>query len=294
MTTELIRTTLSANLEGRDFVIGDLHGAYAAFEFALKNLNFDKKKDRMFSVGDLVDRGPDSVKCLKLIKKRWFHYVRGNHEQMMLDYVIHRGRSGDWWMGNGGQWYLQLDTDFEAENRAFVREASLLVEAAPLIITVDKKDGGVFHVMHAEILPKLGSSETVTDELIANAHKISTYSKITTMDGEAFIWGRRVFYGLYGTELNEGNINRIREADKLYKFTEHLQTSTIYSGHTIMTAPVRMGPCVNLDTKAYAIGRPGEHTAALTITEPSTNTFWKVWSDGVKMHFDRTEAVRVI
>lgn len=40
----------------------------------------------MLSVGDLVDRGPDSIGCLKLLEAPWFHAVMGNHEQLLLNY----------------------------------------------------------------------------------------------------------------------------------------------------------------------------------------------------------------
>lgn len=43
------------NKNGRDFVIGDLHGCYDDFLCVLEKLEFNKEKDRMFSVGDLVE-----------------------------------------------------------------------------------------------------------------------------------------------------------------------------------------------------------------------------------------------
>ena len=42
---------------GRDFIIGDLHGHWSVLERLLEEVSFDKAKDRLFSVGDLVDRG---------------------------------------------------------------------------------------------------------------------------------------------------------------------------------------------------------------------------------------------
>ena len=79
---------------GRDFVVGDLHGCIDHFERLLDQIEFDAEKDRMFSVGDLVDRGPDSMACLRLLKEPWFHAVLGNHEDMMLDAVSSNLRNG--------------------------------------------------------------------------------------------------------------------------------------------------------------------------------------------------------
>lgn len=70
------------NKEGRDFVIGDIHGCFDAVRAILGDVKFDESKDRLFSVGDLVDRGPDSIEAIDWIAKPWFHAVRGNHEQM--------------------------------------------------------------------------------------------------------------------------------------------------------------------------------------------------------------------
>ena len=48
--------TFQPNLVGRDFVIGDLHGAYAVFENLLKNINFDTKviKKIKFSIHSII------------------------------------------------------------------------------------------------------------------------------------------------------------------------------------------------------------------------------------------------
>lgn len=77
--------TLPRNVAGRDFVVGDLHGHRAVFEQELVRLNFDPAVDRVFSVGDLVDRGPDSLGTLALLEQPWFHAVLGNHDLMLLE-----------------------------------------------------------------------------------------------------------------------------------------------------------------------------------------------------------------
>lgn len=74
--------TLRPNAAGRDFCIGDLHGCLDMLECLLAYVAFDERRDRLFSVGDLVHRGPWSVECLKLAEKTWFYAVMGNHEAM--------------------------------------------------------------------------------------------------------------------------------------------------------------------------------------------------------------------
>ena len=69
------------NWHGRDFVLGDLHGCLELLQIEMIKVGFNEETDRIFSVGDLVDRGPDSLKCLELVFEPWFHSVLGNHEE---------------------------------------------------------------------------------------------------------------------------------------------------------------------------------------------------------------------
>jgi len=45
------------NTEGQDFFVGDIHGMYNLLMSQLNLLGFDRNVDRLFSVGDIVDRG---------------------------------------------------------------------------------------------------------------------------------------------------------------------------------------------------------------------------------------------
>ena len=85
--------TFAANETGRDFVIGDLHGSFSLLEKMLEHVSFDTETDRLFSVGDLVDRGPESLECLELLQMPWFHSVYSNHENMMETF-LHSTRFG--------------------------------------------------------------------------------------------------------------------------------------------------------------------------------------------------------
>ncbi|XXD09157.1 protein-serine/threonine phosphatase [Klebsiella sp. R445] len=85
------------------WVVGDLHGCFSLLMARLRHLKFDPYQDLLISVGDLIDRGPQSAKCLGLLRCHWFLAVRGNHEQMALD-AQEQGEQMLWMM-NGGQWY---------------------------------------------------------------------------------------------------------------------------------------------------------------------------------------------
>lgn len=97
--------TFCPNFQGRDFVVNDIHGCYWQLMNQLKEVSFDKTKDRLFAVGDLVDRGPDSLNCLSLIFEPWFHTVLGNHDHMMY-HSITTGDFDLWFTRNwGADWF---------------------------------------------------------------------------------------------------------------------------------------------------------------------------------------------
>ena len=64
---------LPTNKAGRDFVLGDLHGTTDLLRALREHVAFDPKKDRLFSVGNLIDRGEDSPGGLALHPEPWFH-----------------------------------------------------------------------------------------------------------------------------------------------------------------------------------------------------------------------------
>lgn len=72
---------------GRDWAVGDIHGHFERLQHTLDAAGFDPARDRLFSVGDLVDRGPDSDRVLEWLDKPWFFAVQGNHELLTLQFM---------------------------------------------------------------------------------------------------------------------------------------------------------------------------------------------------------------
>ena len=69
-----------------NYAIGDIQGCYKEFKLALKKVNFNLGEDYLWLVGDLINRGPDSLKLLKHIYKikERTHIVLGNHDLHFL------------------------------------------------------------------------------------------------------------------------------------------------------------------------------------------------------------------
>lgn len=74
------------------FCISDIHSFYDPFIKALKREGFDKNnKDHILVIlGDLFDRGPDSVKIYEFVRslpEDRLVYIRGNHEDLLCSCV---------------------------------------------------------------------------------------------------------------------------------------------------------------------------------------------------------------
>lgn len=139
---------LSPNGKGRDLVVGDLHGHRSLLEQQLEACGFDPARDRVLSVGDLVDRGPESLATLQLIEEPWFHAVLGNHELMLLSFLgfygskVHAAKA---YASGSGKWVPEA----LARHRKAVLRLADRVAALPLSLHV----GGAlpFGVMHGDL-----------------------------------------------------------------------------------------------------------------------------------------------
>ena len=135
-------STFVLNESGRDFVVGDVHGCFRTLERALIAITFDPNLDRLFGVGDLVNRGPHSEEALGWLEQRFEAVVLGNHDRSVLSWFRAKPAKLRSRPPAESKWLLGLSS---REHRSW--RAAL--GSMPLAITIETAYGPV-GVVHAE------------------------------------------------------------------------------------------------------------------------------------------------
>ncbi|EWH03787.1 metallophosphoesterase [Halomonas sp. BC04] len=175
-----------ANTRGRDFFVGDIHGQFDLLMDAMRGVHFDKEVDRLFSVGDLIDRGADSFKCLSLAFEPWFYSVRGNHEMLAHDALQDPGKAWDLWQMNGGSW-VYLESAHEV--RATLDEALRHLPHARQVAVAGKQIG----MVHAEPPDDWADIEIVdSHRLVWGRNRISSMDTAPVTSIDAVVVGHTI------------------------------------------------------------------------------------------------------
>jgi len=228
---------LPKNVVGRDFIVGDLHGCYDDLMSVLGALKFAPNVDRLLSVGDLVDRGPNSFECLQLLAKPWFHAVRGNHEDLMIDGVKH---GNSWlWERNGGSWYSALNDSQKAQMVTLTN----LADELPHVLVVD----GEYLVLHAECLDAQKPGLTL-EALEDNLQDVGDRSSGFDIGAPQLTWGRRLFRPWFGRVQTPEDLEN--DVEMCRGLLNDSKLPPTFVGHTVMHHPLKIGPFHNLDTGA--------------------------------------------
>jgi serine/threonine protein phosphatase 1 len=141
MCTRSVIVHFDSNPLGSDYVLGDLHGQFERLMALLSKLHFDYQKDRLFALGDLIDRGPDSEKCIELLNAPWFYSIKGNHEDLLCRSFIDE-TFRPIWIANGGGWAGSL-------SREQFSQYTNAVSELPLVITIGSGSDRI-NLLHAE------------------------------------------------------------------------------------------------------------------------------------------------
>ncbi len=191
------------------YIIGDVHGSYKSLAALIEQ--FPNKYDsKICFVGDLLDRGEDSHKVIDLIIKNNYDCVKGNHEEMFLEYAPTQDEpkvsetSSYWLFSCGGEQtlnsYKDLDTYFKHYN--FIKSLPLFLEYKDY----KTKDNRYLLVSHSSIgrVWDLRNSEEKIDKDIFESHIL--WSRKSSIDiQEIFnVYGHTIFEEPKMTEFSCG------------------------------------------------------------------------------------------
>lgn len=221
---------LPRNEKGRDFVVGDLHGCRRDLEVLLVAAGFDPRRgDRLFATGDLVDRGPDAMGCLNLLRQPWFYSVLGNHEQMLLDAMGGDDAAIALSVANGGEWalgrILKRDPALQAAAQVLAR--------LPHVLVVGPGTPERFNLVHAALLQAPAGKQLYRDADL-DARLANADDKVV----ERLIWNR--------TLADEAAEAALRHP--VPSWTEGL--SITYCGHNPVPYPIIFNSHCHVDTGA--------------------------------------------
>lgn len=161
-------------MSGKTYVLSDIHGNFDVFKKMLEKIHFNQE-DTLYILGDICDRGPDSLNIYFFIQKyKNIILLKGNHEYMMqealYEAILHNdfdypSMSFKLWAKNGGdttienvRHYLHKTglnhLDYTVVRNAFLQNLYHYLKSLPLIVelTVHGKD---YVLVHAGVDPEL-------------------------------------------------------------------------------------------------------------------------------------------
>ena len=164
------------------YALADLHGILDVYQ---QIKDFLKPEDKVYYLGDASDRGPDSWELVKTIyKDPQFIYIRGNHEQMLIDSAEEHIKYEDDWFNENLQLLFQ-NGGYETFNDWLMEEykSSWIAELKKLPLTAEyvNKDGITILMSHAGYTPIMNK----------NTHKM-----VQPTDYR-LIWDRKHIYDIW-------------------------------------------------------------------------------------------------
>jgi len=201
--------------------IGDVHGEADLLAQLLERIEAQHPGHRIVGLGDYIDRGENSARVLELLEQADALCLRGNHEEMLLDFLDDPAGRGPSWLGNGG-----LQTLFSlrvAGPSASTDPAALHKVAQDLTAAL-----GADRLAWLRGLPRSWQSGNV-GFVHAGADPALAFDK---QADRALTWGHPHFA-------------RVPRADGLW----------IVHGHRVVPEAAMADGVISVDTGAYATGR---------------------------------------
>jgi serine/threonine protein phosphatase 1 len=223
------------------FVIGDIHGGLRALHQVLERSQVTRE-DTLIFLGDFVDGWSESPQVLdfliELDKKQTCIFIRGNHDDLLLNYLKTNSYHQEWFK-HGGQ---------------------STIDCYQKVSAVERK-------RHIEFL------EGLKDYYLDDQNRLFIHAGFTNMNGIDFEYFPKLFYWdrtLWETALS---LNPTFSKDSIFYPKRLKLYDEIYIGHTPTTRinktiPINKACIWNIDTGAAFVG-------PLTILNVKTKEYWQ-------------------
>lgn len=197
--------------KSRCILIGDIHGCLEEFEELLKLMEYNEKIDRLILLGDLCDRGPDSIGVLRKAREMKIECVRGNHDHKILKWA---NSNKQFYQSSNNKYYDQLnddDIEFIFKMPTFIKIGNVIAVHAglkPSITVENQKPDDLMHLRFTDSNHKFVSLKTIW--------------KIGKEAADAHFWTERwkgpesVVYGHNVCSLDEPLIEEFHPGVKCY------------------------------------------------------------------------------
>lgn len=225
----------------RTLVIGDIHGGLVALHQIIERAQVTPK-DTLIFLGDYVDgwsQSPQVIDYLIALEKT--HkciFIRGNHDELLLDWFTNKTDNPTWFM-HGGDSTLLAYANLEPE-------------------TIDR---------HIKFL------QSLRNNYLDSENRLFVHAGFTNVNGIDFEYFPKLFY--WDRTLWEMALALDKSIELNHSFFPKRLTlyKEIYLGHTPVTridktVPIQMANVWNVDTGAAFLGR-------LTILDVDTKEFWQ-------------------
>lgn len=144
----------------RTIVVGDVHGCIEELDELVRLVQLRAGFDRLVFVGDLMDRGPDSIGVLRRVRELGGVSVLGNHEAKHVRWARHEAlRSRDPSHRNP---LRPFSAERMAEHRRLTAADLSWLASLPPVLRLDRR----WAVIHGGLSPRRRLDAQVPDEVI--------------------------------------------------------------------------------------------------------------------------------
>lgn len=181
------------------YVLSDVHGHKAALDEAL-GLASPGDSDAIYVLGDMVDRGPEPLGVIQLVRSLPnTHVLMGNHERMLVDILRETGDMDSFtWALNGG---VATALGLDALDKDELAELVDWVEALPLFDVVDTATRRYILVhagidaLEARAFLATAGIDVFDGRGAAEASREDLLNMLAHQDPETLLWTREEFWG---------------------------------------------------------------------------------------------------